>query len=129
MRGQITAIFVCSIALFLFHSDTQRVQSAAEGPVATLNAGATPRTPAPPLNNKAPTVATDHLVCVPRCVCTALCLHRQPFPRYSSLPPTQEPGPAPHLNSKTHAVATDRLVYAPPRVCTAFLDPNPNPTP
>ena len=32
--------------------------------------------PAPPLNNNTPTVATDRLVCAPPCVCTALCMHR-----------------------------------------------------
>ena len=61
--------------------------------------------PAPPLNNKKPTVAADHLLCVPPCVCTAFCAYRLAC------------GP---LNNMTPAVATDRLLCALPCVCTAF---------
>ena len=52
-----------------------------------------------------PAVATDRLLCLPRCVCTALCVHRLAC------------GP---LNNKTPAVATDRLLCVPPCVCTAL---------
>ena len=56
----------------------------------------------------------------PRCVCTALCVHRLPFPHYGSLCSTRGPAPAPPLNNQTPAVATDRLLCAPPCVCTAL---------
>ena len=42
--------------------------------LALLDVGASPRTP--PLNSKTLAVATDHLLCAPPCVCTALCVHR-----------------------------------------------------
>ena len=32
--------------------------------------------PAPPLNNMTPALATDRLLCVPPCVCTAFCVYR-----------------------------------------------------
>ena len=75
-----------------------------------------------PLNNKTPAVATDRLLCVPPCVCTAFCVHRLAC------------GP---LNNKTPAVATGRLLCVPPCVCTAFpphtppylLDPPPTSPP
>ena len=71
-----------------------------------------------PLNNKTPAVATDRLLCVLPCVCTAFYVHRLAC------------GP---LNNKTPAVATGRLLCVPPCVCTAFpphtppylLDPPP----
>ena len=50
-------------------------------------------------------MATDRLLCVPPCVCTAFCVHRLAC------------GP---LNNKTPAVATDRLLCVPPCACTAF---------
>ena len=49
--------------------------------LASLDAGACP---APPLNNKTPTVATHRLGCALPCVCTALCVESQTF---SSPPP------------------------------------------
>ena len=75
-----------------------------------------------PLNNKTPAVATDRLLCVPPCVCTAFCVHRLACGR---------------LNNKTPAVATGRLLCVPPCVCTAFpphtppylLDPPPTSPP
>ena len=48
--------------------------------------------PAHPLNNKSLAVATNRLVCVTRCVCTALCVHRQTTPCYGSLHSTQGGG-------------------------------------
>ena len=52
-----------------------------------------------------PVVATDRLLCVPPCVCTAFCVYRLAC------------GP---FNNMTPAVATDRLLCAPPSVCTAL---------
>ena len=66
-----------------------------------------------PLNNKTPAVATDRLLCVPPCVCTAFCVHRLAC--------------AP-LNNKTPAAATGRLSCVPPCVCTAFPPHTPPPT-
>ena len=50
-------------------------------------------------------MATDRLLCVPPCVCTAFYVYRLAC------------GP---LNNMTPAVATDRLLCVPPCVCTAF---------
>ena len=61
--------------------------------------------PPPYINNKTPAVATDRLLCVPRCVCTAFCVYRFAC------------GP---FNDMTPAVATDRLLCVPPCVCTAL---------
>ena len=57
------------------------------------------------LKNMTLAVATVCLLCAPRCVGTAFCVHRLAC------------GP---LNNMTPAVATGRLLCAPPCVCTAF---------
>ena len=64
------------------------------------------------------------LLCVPPCVCTALCVHRWSYYEFGSLRSTRGPAPAPPLNNKTPALLQTafcvyRLVYVPPCVCTA----------
>ena len=58
-----------------------------------------------PLNDMTSTVATNRLLCVLPCVCTAFCVYRLAC------------GP---LNNMTPAMAIDRLLCVPPCVCTAF---------
>ena len=65
------------------------------------------------------------LLCVPPCVCTALCVHRRSYYAFGSLCSTRGPAPAPPLNNKTPALLQTafcvyRLVYVPPCVCTAL---------
>ena len=54
-----------------------------------------------PFNNMTPAVATDRLLCVPPCVCTAFCVYRLAC------------GP---FHNMTPAVARDRLLCFPPCV-------------
>ena len=64
------------------------------------------------------------LLCVPPCVCSALCVHRRSYYAFGSLRSTRGPAPAPPLNNQTPpllqtAFCVYRLVYVPPCVCTA----------
>ena len=50
---------------------------------------------APPFNDKTLVEGTNRLVCAPPCVCSALCVDRRTFPRFSPLRWTRGPAPAP----------------------------------
>ena len=100
--------------------------------LASLGAG---DTPAPPLNNKTPAVATNRLLCASPCVRTALYVHRLVYAqpcmwttaRYArcgghpSTPPRKQHPCCGHRPPFVCiALCVHRLVCAPPCLCTAL---------
>ena len=87
--------------------------------LASLDAG---DTPAPPLNNKSPAMATDCLSCATPCIRTALCMHRLVCGLRLALLDGGDT-PTPPLNNKTPTMAhaafcVHCLVYALPCMWT-----------